>query len=456
MPDRLPCCDEFLRARVSRRAVLRIGSLSALGLSLPTVLRAESEGSIGAVRAKSCILLFQFGGASHLDSFDPKPDAPAEIAGEFKPIATSVPGVRVSEHLPRLANLAEKFTLVRSVHHRTSNHNPAAYYSLTGHQPLTDIVTANASAHDFPAYGSVIDRFAPSRGKVPTAVSLPTMIADGPFRTPGEFAGLLGKMHDPLFITQDPNSPQFDVEELTLPSEISLDRVGNRKELLQAIDAKSRLADRRDPSLLGLDAYHKRAFSLLTSAETKKAIDIGREDDKSRDRYGRNTYGQSVLLARRLVEAGVRFVTVYYSAGIGGWDTHKNNFETLKSSRLPQTDQAVSALLEDLNERGLLDETIVFWTGDFGRTPRINRDAGRDHWPQCYTVLLAGGGLRHGMVYGSSDSSGAYPKDNPVRPDDLSATLFTLMGLDPATEMLDPLNRPILISYGSPVNAIIS
>jgi hypothetical protein len=435
--------------------LLRSGGLSTLGLGLPALLRAESIRTGNVVRAKSCILLFQFGGASHLDTFDPKPDAPSGIAGEFKTIATSLPGLQICEHLPRIAKLADKFTLVRSVHHRTSNHNPAAYYSLTGHRPLTDIVTANASAHDFPAYGSVIDKFAPSRAKVPTAVSLPTMIADGPFRTPGEFAGLLGKMHDPLFITQDPNSPKFDVEELTLPSEISFDRVDSRKALLEAVDAKSRLGDRRDAALQGLDSYHERAFSLLTSPETKRAIDISREEDKTRERYGRNTYGQSVLLARRLVEAGVRFVTVYYSAGIGGWDTHKNNFATLKSSRLPQTDQAVSALIEDLDERGLLDETIVFWTGDFGRTPKINRDAGRDHWPQCYTVLLAGGGIRRGVVYGSSDSSGAYPSDNPVRPDDLSATLFSLMGLDPATEMHDPLNRPIPISYGSPIGPIV-
>jgi uncharacterized protein (DUF1501 family) len=185
------------------------------------------------------------------------------------------------------------------------------------------------------------------------------------------------------------------------------------------------------------------------------AIDISREDEKSRDRYGRTTYGQSVLLARRLVEAGVRFVTVYYSAGIGGWDTHKDNFKTLKASRLPQTDQAVSALIEDLESRGMLDETLVFWTGDFGRTPKINRDAGRDHWPQCYTTLLAGGGVRRGLVYGASDATGAYPKDNPVRPDDLSATIFTLLGVDPSSEMRDQLNRPLPVSYGSVIRPIV-
>ncbi len=455
MSGRLLCCDEFLRGRMNRRTMLRVGGLGFAGLSLPGLLRAEQQGRTGGGRAKSCIMLFQFGGASHLDSFDPKPDAPAEIRGQFQPIATTLAGVQVCEHLPRLARLTDKYAIVRSVHHRTSAHNSAAYYSLTGHKPLIDIVTANASAHDWPAYGSVMDKFAPTKAHVPTAVSLPTMIADGPFRTPGEFAGLLGKMHDPLFITQDPNSPSFDVEELTLPTELTFDRVGNRRELLDRIDAKSRLADRRDTAVRGVDAYYDRAFSLLTSPDTKKAIDIGREDDKTRDRYGRTMYGQSVLLARRLVEAGVRFVTVYYSPGIGGWDTHKNNFETLKSSRLPQTDQAVSALLEDLSSRGLLDETLVLWTGDFGRTPKINSDAGRDHWPQCYSVLMAGGGVRGGQVFGASDASGAYPKDNPVRPDDLSATLFTALGLDPATEMHDQLNRPIPISYGQPIRALL-
>jgi uncharacterized protein (DUF1501 family) len=450
------CCESFLRGRTTRRTFLRVGALGGIGLTLPRLLCAEARAAAASPRAKSCILLFQFGGASHLDTFDPKPDAPAEIRGEFATIATRVPGVRVTEHLPQMARIADKYMLVRSVHHRSSNHNPAAYYSLTGHEPAMNNVTANASGTDWPAYGSVIDRFSPAAGSVPTAVSLPTMIADGPFRTPGEFGGLLGKMHDPLFIARDPNAASFDAEELTLPAELSLDRVGDRRSLLSAVDARSRFADRHESALAGMDAYHQRAFGLLTSTATKQAIDIAREEPAVRDRYGRTTYGQSVLLARRLVEAGVRFVTVYYSPGIGGWDTHQKNFETLKGSRLPQTDQTVSALLEDLDARGLLDETLVMWTGDFGRTPQINNKAGRDHWPQCYTVLLAGGGVRGGGTYGASDRSGAYPKDKPVRPDDLSATLFEAMGLDPAREMIDPLNRPVRISYGAPIPAILS
>jgi hypothetical protein len=401
------------------------------------------------------IFLHQFGGASHHDTFDMKPNAPSAIRGEFNPISSALPGQPVCEHLPRLARLADRYCLVRSVHHTTSAHNSAAYYSLTGHKPLIDIVTSNATATDFPAYGSIVDKLAPSTNRVPSAVSLPTMIADGPFRTPGEFGGFLGKQHDPLFITKNPNDPAFRFEELQLPLEVPLDRAGDRRTLLAGLAAHARLNE-SIAAVRGMDAYQQRAFSLLTSGETQRAFDIQREDPRLRDRYGRTTYGQSVLLARRLVEAGVRFVTVYYSPGIGGWDTHKDNFNTLKNSRLPITDQTVSALLEDLDTRGLLDETMVVWTGEFGRTPRINSDAGRDHWPQCYTVLMAGGGLKRGYIHGSSDTSGAFPKDNPCTPDDISATMFHCLGIDPATELHDQLGRPVPVSYGAPIASLLA
>jgi hypothetical protein len=448
-----PCCADFLRLPLNRRQVLKAGVLGATGLTLPRLLAAEGAGH--RATARSCILLHQFGGPSHLDTFDPKPAAPAEVRGPFATIPTSVPGLRFGEYLPRLARLAHRFALVRSVTHRTSMHNSAAYYSLTGQQPLVDIVTANASATDLPAYGSVVAyldgrRHGPA---VPPFVSLPTMIADGPFRTPGEFAGCLGKAYDPLFITSDPNSPTFDVRELALPAEVTVERAAERDGMLHDLEALSRLAD-RSAAVRGAEAHEARALSLLTSLATQRALEIGREPDRVRDRYGRTTYGQSVLLARRLVEAGVRFVTVYYSPGISGWDTHKDNFNTLKNSRLPNTDTALSALLEDLHARGLLDETLVVWCGEFGRTPRINAEAGRDHWPQCYTVLLAGGGVRGGAVHGTSDPSGAFPKDDPVRPDDVAATMFAALGLDPATEVRDQLGRPFPISRGEPIRAI--
>jgi hypothetical protein len=399
------------------------------------------------------ILLFQFGGPSHLDTFDPKPDAPREIRGEFGVIPTCVPGVQVTEHLPRMAKLADRYALLRSVHHNRSSHNPGAYYALTGREPLIDIVTLNASATDFPHPGSIVDYLDTAERPVPTSVALPTMIADGPFRTPGEFAGFLGKEYDPLWVLRDPNAADFRVSELTLPDGVDVTRLDNRRAILDALDDQSRLTD-RFAAVKGMSDYQARAADLLTAPATRKAFALHEESATLRDRYGRTTYGQSVLLARRLIEAGVRFVTVYFSAGIGGWDTHKENFSTLKNSRLPQTDQTVSALLEDLAQRGLLSETLVYWTGDFGRTPKINKEAGRDHWPQCQTVLMAGGGIRGGQVYGASDPTGAYPRDTPLRPDDITATVFHALGLDPQTEIRDQLGRPMPISAGKPVTAL--
>jgi hypothetical protein len=450
-----PACADFLQGRMHRRTALKIGGLGLAGLSLPQLLHAEerAKSSPRKAAAKSVILLFQFGGPSHLDTFDPKPSAPAEIRGEFSVINTSVPGVQVSEHLPRLAGLAGDYALIRSVHHNRSNHNPGAYYSLTGREPLVDIVTQNASAIDFPHPGSVVSRFLPQERRVPPFVSLPWMIADGPFRTPGEFAGFLGKMYDPLWVLKDPNSADFNVNELQMPAEVDAARVGDRKAILRDLDERSRLADRVS-AVKGMNAYQTRALDLLTSPATKKAFALHEESDRLRDRYGRHTYGQSVLLARRLVEAGVRFVTVYYSAGIDGWDTHAQNFAILKKSRLPHTDQTVSALIEDLAGRDLLGQTLVYWTGDFGRTPKINKQAGRDHWPPCQTVLMAGGGIRGGQVFGRSDPHAGYPKDDPVRPDDLIATIFHALGLDPETIVHDQLNRPMPISAGTPITRL--
>jgi hypothetical protein len=448
-------CADFLRAKLSRRAALKVGGLGLAGLTLPSLLQAEQRKRTKKASARSVILLFQFGGASHLDTFDPKPSAPAEIRGEFAAIKTNVPGIHISEHLPRLARLADTFALVRGVHHTRSSHNPGAYYSLTGREPLTDLVTANAAATDFPHPGSIVDYLQRGERKSPPFVALPTMIADGPFRTPGEFAGFLGKMYDPLWILADPNAADFNVEQLTLPAELDVERVHERRSILRELDAKSRMAE-RVAAVQGMNDYRGRAIDLLTSPATRQAFALHEESDRLRDRYGRNTYGQSVLLARRLVEAGVRFVTVYYSRGISGWDTHKDNFNTLKNSRLPHTDLALSALLDDLRVRGLLEETLVYWTGDFGRTPKINKDAGRDHWPRCQTVLMAGGGIRGGQLHGASDAIGAAPADKPVLPDDITATLFHALGIDPETIVRDQLNRPMPISAGQPLQALFA
>jgi hypothetical protein len=434
--------------------MLQVGALGTLGLGLPAALRAQAQSGL-KVRARSVIFLHQFGGVPQQDSFDMKPTAPAELRGEFKPISSSLPGLDVCELLPRMSRIMHHFTVLRSVNHTTAAHNSAAYYSLTGHAPQVDIVSATASASDFPAYGSVVSKIAPSTKRVPTFVSLPWMIADGVFRTPGEFAGYLGKEHDPLFITRDPNDPRFSVEELTLPIEVPLSRVSNRQALRAGLAAHAQL-NRSMAAVRGLDAYQQKALSLLTSSETQRAFDIQAEDPRLRDRYGRTPYGQSALLARRLVEAGVRFVTVYYSPGIVGWDTHEANFKLLRQTLLPTTEQTLPTLIEDLDSRGLLDDTLVVWTGEFGRTPKINKNAGRDHWPQCYTLLMAGGGVKRGFVYGASDKTASYPKDNPCTPDDVAATMFYCMGIDPATELRNHVNQPVPVSRGTPIMPVIA
>jgi hypothetical protein len=453
MRQRTACAD-FFRSSISRRQMLQVGALGTLGLSLPAALRAEGQSGLRA-RAKSVIFLHQFGGPAHQDTFDMKPDAAAGVRGEFKPIASSLPGQSVCELLPRLSRVMHNFTVVRSVNHRIGAHNSATYYSLTGHTPQVDIVSATASASDFPAYGSVVSKLGPSARRVPTLVALPWMIADGVFRTPGQFAGYLGKEHDPLFITKDPNGRNFSVEDLMLPIEVPLERVSSRRALRSGLAAHSEL-NQSIAAVRGLDAYQQKALSLLTSSETKRAFDIDAEDPRLRDRYGRTSYGQSVLLARRLVEAGVRFVTVFYSPGINGWDTHSDNFRTLREKLLPDTDRTVPTLIEDLSSRGLLDETLVVWTGEMGRSPKVNKTAGREHWPQCYTILMAGGGMKRGFIYGASDSTAAYPKDNPCTPDDISATMFYCLGIDPATELRNHLNQPVPVSRGTPIMALLA
>jgi hypothetical protein len=453
MRERTACAD-FYRAPVSRRQMLQVGALGTLGLSLPAALRAEARSGLKA-RAKSVIFLHQFGGPAHQDTFDMKPDAPQGVRGEFKPIASSLPGLSVCELLPRLSRVMHNFTVVRSVHHTIGAHNSATYYSLTGHTPQVDIVSATASASDFPAYGSVVSKLGPSTKRVPTFVALPWMIADGVFRTPGQFAGYLGKEHDPLFITKDPNSRNFSVEDLMLPIEVPLARVSSRRALRSGLAAHSEL-NQSIAAVRGLDAYQQKALSLLTSSETQRAFDIDAEDPRLRDRYGRTSYGQSVLMARRLVEAGVRFVTVFYSPGINGWDTHSDNFKDLRDKLLPDTDRTVPTLIEDLDSRGLLDETLVVWTGEMGRSPKINKSAGREHWPQCYTILMAGGGMKRGFIYGASDSTAAYPKDHPCTPDDISATMFYCMGIDPATELRNHLDQPVPVSRGMPIMPLLA
>ena len=459
-------CQSFHEARFSRRHLLKVGGLGLLGLTVPALLRAEewAKGKGPKPRAKSVIFLYQFGGPSHIDMLDMKPDAPEGIRGPHKAMASSADGIQVNDRLPRLAKVMDKVTLIRSMHHTMKNHNSASYYALTGHAPPLDDIRLRDSIDLFPAYGSVVDKLAPTSGEIPTFVSYPYVIRDGSV-TPGQHASFLGKEHDPLLFTQDPNSPGFKLPELSLPANLTYARLEQRRELQKLIDQQSRLLE-ISAAARGLDAYYDKALAMLNSERLRQAFDLSAEPEKLRDAYGRHTYGQSCLLARRLAEAGVKFVTVYFSGNIGGqstteggWDTHGFNntrmYPIIEKYHLPLTDQTLPTFLEDLDSRGLLDTTLVVWMGEFGRTPKINENASRDHWPQCYTTLLAGGGVKRGFVHGASDKNGMYPAENPVRPDDLAATIFYLLGIDPHTEVRAVGNRPVLISEGKPVMEVM-
>eukprot|EP00913_Durusdinium_trenchii_P010863 g10192.t1 len=365
----------------------------------------------------------------------------------------------------RDAIVMDKVTLIRSMNHRMKNHNSASYYALTGHAPPLDDIRLRDTLELFPAYGSVVDKLVTPRDGMPTFVAYPHVIRDGAI-TPGQHASFLGKAHDPLLVTEDPNDANFKLPELSLPSNLDRGRLENRRALQKLIERQSRLQE-FSAKATGLNAYYEKALAMLQSPKVRKAFDLSREPVKLRERYGRTTYGQSLLLARRLVEAGVSFVNVYFSRSIGGqkigsggWDTHGFNntrmYPILKGYHLPVTDRTLPTFLNDLDERGLLDETLVVWMGEFGRTPKINANISRDHWPQCYTALLAGGGVKRGFVYGASDKNAAYPARDGVRPDDLAATVFSLLGIDPETMVLDRLNRPLPIAAGKPVAGVLA
>jgi hypothetical protein len=456
-------CPGFRQALLSRRQLLRAGALGIAGLHLPGLLQAEVKTRKRGRQANSIIFLNQFGGPSHIDTLDMKPDAPEAIRGLFRPIKSNVTGLHLCEHLPRLARFADRFCLVRSVHHKMRNHNSASYYCLTGVAPPVDDIRLRDTLDLYPAYGSTVAKLRPAAGRMPSFVAYPYVLRDGSI-TPGQHASFLGKQFDPLLFREDPNDPDFRLPELSLPASLPLKRLEDRQSLLKLLDEQSD-AIATSAVAQGLETYYDRAFGMLASAKVKRAFDLAQEPAAVRDRYGRTTYGQSCLLARRLVEAGVRFVTVYFAEtigmgrGRGGWDTHNNNFNDLKDRLLPETDQTLSALLEDLDTRGLLAETLVVWMGEFGRSPRIGANPkfardGRDHWPQCYTVLLAGGGIRGGLVYGASDKHGAYPAHSQVGPDDIAATMFARVGIDPATEVRDPLGRPLPVSRGTAIEGV--
>src|SRR5262245_36260231 len=450
----------FASRFISRRRLLQVGGLGCLGLNLSGLFRAEARAPLArsAARIRSCILLYYYGGPSHVDTWDLKPDAPAEVRGQFQSIATNVPGVRICEHLPRCARIMDKLAVIRSMHHPMRNHNSAAVESLCGRTPLRgDLELLADDPNSFPCYGASLSYLTRERREMPVHVALPHVMYNV-VTLPGQNAGFLGAAHNPFQVTRDPNRDDFRLDELELPANLPLARMEDRRSLLSVVDGQLRRGDWRAHRQT-TTAFQQRAYDLLRSYEVRRAFDLSREPAGLRERYGRNTLGQSLLLARRLVEAGVRFVNVndkIHNGQTANWDSHENNFGRLKDDLLPPADRAFSTLIEDLDARGLLDSTLVVSLAEFGRTPRINGNAGRDHWPDCFSVVLAGGGVRGGTLFGTSDRLGAYPATDPVTPGDLAATLFWCFGLDPETEIRDLTSRPYRLAEGVPIHRLFS
>jgi hypothetical protein len=451
---------------LSRRELLRVGGLGLFGLSLPGLsqgretaawqARAPQAPARSFGKARSCILLYLSGGPPQHETWDPKPAAPAEIRGDLGTIASSVPGLRVGELMPRLGALAHRCCVLRAVSTADNAHSSSGYWMLTGQpydRPNTECNPP--TAHDWPCLGAVVKRLRPGTGALPAAVTLPEqMISNANIVAIGQGAGFLGRAADPWLLTCDPSAADFEVPALGLPAEVPPLRLTARRTLERQVNVHIDDVD-RSGVMARHDSHRRQAFDLLRSSRARQAFAIDKETAAVRDRYGRHKWGQSVLLARRLVEAGVSLVQINWPRERGDmasaspvWDTHARNSERLRTALMPPMDQACSALLEDLHERGLLDETLVLWMGEFGRTPRINAGGGRDHWGQVFSITLAGAGIRGGLVYGASDSIGAFARDGRVQPHDLAATLFHCLGIPPHAEIHDPLGRPVPITRG--------
>lgn len=466
-------CPELRAARPwQRRELLRAGSLGLLGLGLPELLAgrqhmasaAPPEGSFG--RAKACILLFMWGGPAQQDTWDMKPEAPVEFRGEFQPIATRVPGIQICEHFPQLAQRTDQLAIVRSLTHTDVNHTTSTHFLLTGQPPPA----VDDLSRDWPSIGSVLSRLGHGQGVLPPFVSMrPKLENDVPRfveQSHGQFSGWLGPSYDPLVIDADPSRADYHVADFDRRPEITISRLEDRKALWAEVDGS--LRRREDAGLDAMTHHYQRAFDILDRAAAGSAFRLDEEPAELRERYGLNPHGQSVLQARRLVERGVPLVTIFWpSDGIKNvsvyWDTHSRNFIDLKERLMPPADQAFSTLLDDLTSRNLLHETLVVWAGEFGRTPRVgqrNSDAGagrdgRDHWPGCFSAVLAGGGVRGGTVYGSSDRYAAYPASNPVAPVDLVATVYHALGVPAELALHDSQGRPLIVCPGTPIRELL-
>jgi len=420
-------CEGF-----ARRDFLKIGAAGVLGLNLPQLLQLEARAEAIAPaerqtrRANSVILVWLSGGPATIDMWDVRPNAPDGIKGEFREIPTRADGVRICEHLPRMAQVMDRCTIVRSLAHTIPSHGPATVFMTTGNRPTPAV--------QYPAIGSLITRLLPAAPGVPPYVNF------GELRNGGAGqAGYLGSSYNPFVVEGAAGNGNFRVRGITLPTGFTLNQLENRDRLTQQFDRGFRAADRNADLVDGLDAFHRQALEILRSDRTRDAFNLGRENQILRQRYGLNPFGQGALAARRLIDAGVRFVTIT----LGGWDTHGQNFNALRTRLLPQLDQTLSALIEDLGDRGMLERTMVYCAGEFGRTPRINRNAGRDHWARSMAVVLAGGGFRRGYAHGTTDTSGMAPATDPCTPDDIAASIFQNLGLDPHQELMTPTGRPI-------------
>lgn len=440
---------------ISRRNMLQVGAIGTLNLTLPQVLEAGDRPSRNGLAplADSCILVFLNGGPSHLDMWDMKPDVPKEMRSTFQPVATSVPGIQVCEHLPRLAKLMAHCTLVRSVHHDQVAHAPAVYTALTGVKSNVRAGIMGAKPTDHPAIGSVLGLHRPARSSLLPYVLMPYLTAEGAGGPPqpGFLGGWVGPSHDPLLVLHSGKGDGFTMPALALGAGVTTERVQERRELLDRLNRAG--VPVRPGQAQEMGSLQAKACDLLTSAAAQQAFQLDQEPVRLREAYGRNIYGQSLLLARRLVEAGTRLACVSWAPNANAtWDTHGANFTKLKNELLPPFDAAISTLLTDLVERGLLKRTLVVVMGEIGRTPQINSGAGRDHWGFCYTVMLAGGGTKGGLVHGASDKHGAYPSSCPVSAADLIATIYHSLGIPADLEIHDRLNRPLaLVPGGDPV-----
>jgi hypothetical protein len=423
--DRRADCERF-----HRRDFLKVGTAGLLGLGLADLLRLEAgTATKGPPRKKAtgAILLWLAGGPSTIDMWDLKPDAPDNIRGEFKPVATSARGVRISEHLPKTAKVMDRAVLVRSLHHSIPEHGVGTQYMMTGNAP--------SPTRTYPSLGSLAARTLRPAAGVPPYVVFPGAGAGAAAN-----AGFLGPAYNPYAVAGDPLRGTLRVEGVALPDGFTPAELDDRARLRAKFDARFKALDRADLPA-SLDKFHRQALDILRSDRTRQAFDASKESDRTRERYGRTPFGQSVLVARRLMEAGARFVTV----GLGGWDTHANNFTVLRTQLLPPLDAALAALVADLDERGLLATTVVCCAGEFNRTPQINGAAGRDHWARSMAVFLSGGPLRRGHAHGSTDREGLAPADAPCTPDDVAATLFHCLGVEPWHEVQTPSGRPLAI-----------